>query len=1268
MAKHHKEVKNIKEENIYNSAYIQELEKEYCCSRSAVVSSCCLVSSRGLGARLMSHVYNGGRRVVYTATMGAMLANNMAIPAYGAGDITVSSGQTWTGIVQGFNLYNYGTTVNTTIYTGSEYIYNNALAISTIIRGGDQAVSSGGVANDVSVFGGSQYIYSGGVANNATVSSYGVQCVYNGGIANSTTLNNNGYQYVKSGGVANRTIINDFGSQYISSGGVANYATVDAGGQNVGSSAVANYTTINRGRQDVFSGGVANYTTVNGGMQEVHSDGTANNTIVNADGRQFIAGGVANNTIISGGSQNIQASGVANYTTMSGGSQTIMGGGVANNTTMYGGKQNIGLNGTASGTIISAGGSQVISYGGTVSNTTIYSGSQIISAGVADTTVVSANGRQIIKGGTANDTSVYGRQMISTGTANNTTIYSGGVQALQDGAVANNTIIENGGIQSNHPTEDGLNDGGIMNNTSIHSGGSQVVGNSGEANYTNIYKGGSQVINNGGLAVSTTISSGGNQYIYSGGIDSDTTISTGGKQYIYNSGLASSTTVSSGGVQYVSAGGSSINTIQSSGGNINVSVTNDGTYVLGTNQSGAQFSLENGIASNFIINKGGWHNVLAGGSSLDIIQNIGGNINVSVANDGTYITGTNQSGVQFSLTNGVASNFIINSGGWQKVLNGGSADKTTVNSGGSQVVSNGGRVTSTTINGGLVTLYGNGHLEGLTGTNGTLNISGTNTLSGNINLTGTNVNIAQQTGGTTLTINNLSANDAVFNMNVDLVEQTGDQLNITGTYNGNAYLSLNNVGATATETTGNGIPLVVFGNESAGSGTFALQNGHWDVDAYTYVLDQGVESEGDRNYYLRTGDYSDTFKTMLNMPVMNVIVAQTGMNSLQRRMGDLIAMDRTGAHSGIWVRTYYKNMEVKDLIKTDMSLFGAEAGYDWLFKADEPTKLYAGVMLGFVNAPSIKTAKDIDNRYDKGSGEAPSVGIYATIVNDENWFVDIAARNFWTKLDMKSYPNGMVNALEYSPKRDVLAASIEVGKNIRKEAKRNGYIRIEPKAELGVMRASGSEVTVNDASKLKYDGANYANIKAGVLLSYNTQMENGLLIEPLMELAYRYELLGKDKVTYSGVTEESNLKGGTLEIDAGLNMQLAENLYWYGVGSYEQSSKVSGWGLHAGIRYDIGGSTNKTSVSKKKTSKKKTKKGKEARLWDLFTTDDNKAETKEQNIVADKTEEVGLREDIELGSMPTVKEKEEISDQESVTGKDSKPKRYKVVNGEKIEQ
>jgi outer membrane autotransporter protein len=410
------------------------------------------------------------------------------------------------------------------------------------------------------------------------------------------------------------------------------------------------------------------------------------------------------------------------------------------------------------------------------------------------------------------------------------------------------------------------------------------------------------------------------------------------------------------------------------------------------------------------------------------------------------------------------------------------------------------------------------------------------------------------------------------------VNQSADEISITNSYEGDAQIALNNIAAGANETSGDGIKIVDFSETANVNGTFSLVGGGntWDGGgAYLYEFGQ---HEGEQDYYLySTETPTDAFKTMLNIPVMNVVMAQTGMNSLQRRVGDLLNMDGEGAHAGVWVRSYYKDMEVKDLIKTDMDLFGAEAGYDWLFNADEPTKIYAGVLVGFVNALNVKTEKT-GAGYEKGKGEAPGVGVYVTLANESGWFIDIAARNFWTKLDMKSHTsNGVLN---YNPKRNVLTGSIEVGKNIKNELGRDRYVRIEPKVELGIMKAEGSEATVSNGRTLKYDAANYVNAKAGVLLSYNTVMANGRLVEPLVEIAYRYEFQGKGDVTYDGVTKQSDLKGGTVEANAGINMQLTDNLYWYGLGSYEKSEKVSGWGLHAGIRYHFGVGNSKGRTTK----------------------------------------------------------------------------------------
>ncbi len=920
--------------------------------------------------------------------------------------------------------------------------------------------------------------------------------------------------------------------------------------------------TITSGNsQIIYSAGVADSTTIYGGLQVVSSGGVATNTTMYQDGWQFVSsGGVASNTTINPGGQRVSAGGVANTTIInSGGAQHLQSGGVANATTINSrGWQNVEGGGLANGTTINSLGWLNVASGGVASNTTINSVGHL---GVS-----------------------------SGGVANETTIHSGGSQNVYVGGVVSDTTIHDGGLQFVHA-------GGKTYNVRQHSGGKMfviVAGGDGETyvSGTNargeafslqngkasnfiLYSGGSQHVKSGGVASATTIN-GGAQYLSSGGMASATTID-GGTQYVSSGSLAHETTILRYGTQEVSRGGVASNTTINEGGLQNVS-------------SGA-------VVSATIV-AGGTQNVSSGGKVYNTEQHSGGNINADVygGDTETYVSGTNASREAFTLQNGVASNFILYAGGLQNVFSGGVASATTIQEGGLQKVSSravvsdtlvaggvqnvysSGVASNTTLNSGAVNLYEGGLISGLNATGGDLNVYGNNTLQGNINLADAQVNINHTTGMNTLGIENLSANNAVFNMNVDLETQTADKLNITDSYSGNANLKLTNVAPTAQATTGDGIKLVEFADTATVNGTFDLLGGKWDEGGYVYKLAQGTAAGTGQDYYLRnTQELTDTFKTMLNVPIMNVVIAQTGMNSLQKRLGDLRAMDNTQAKQGVWVRSYYKDMTVDDLIKTDANLFGAEAGYDWLFRAEEPTKLYAGVLVGFVSTRNIKTKKS-DGVYDKGDGEAPGVGVYATLLNENGWFVDLAARNFWSKLDMKNH-SSTGTELAYKPNRNVVAASVEVGKSINSELARNKFIRIEPKLEIGYMHASAENASVGDTGNdIRYNAANYVNAKAGVLLAYNAVRDNGLLIEPLLELAYRYEFAGKDDLAYAGAAEKSDLSGGTLEVNAGLDMQLTKNLYWYGLGSYEAGNIVKGWGVHAGIRYAFGGTQDSSAA------------------------------------------------------------------------------------------
>ena len=133
--------------------------------------------------------------------------------------------------------------------------------------------------------------------------------------------------------------------------------------------------------------------------------------------------------------------------------------------------------------------------------------------------------------------------------------------------------------------------------------------------------------------------------------------------------------------------------------------------------------------------------------------------------------------------------------------------------------------------------------------------------------------------------------------------------------------------------------------------------------------------------------------------------------------------------------------------------------------------------------------------------------------------------------------------------------------------------KLQPKVEISYMRAGKDTTKVrNGVSDLAYDSTNYLAGKAAIMIAYNKERYNHLFIEPLVELAYNQEFLGKGNVRYGGAETKTSLNGGTFEITAGLNMQITNDLYWHVLGSYEIGNKINAWGINTGIRVTFGNS------------------------------------------------------------------------------------------------
>ena len=520
-------------------------------------------------------IVDGGRRVLQTAAMAGMLAQNFTVPGYAA----VESGETDTSYTMSyFSKPHTCTTPGTGCPVSGKKAYNilgpsglmQSYSIKNLVH---LYVYSGGRVKKNGISGTAiETIYSGGVASNEIFYNGGTQIVSYGGIAyltklaNVNTIGGNapGYQYVSSGGQAISAIVSSGGSQFVLSGGIASDTIVHTGGSQIVYGGKTYYDSV-YGKQEILSSGITYNDTVSKGLQAVSYGGTANNAYVSNSGSQFIySGGIANGAQI-----------------FSGGSQCVFFGGIASGTSVY------------------SGGYQC-AYGGAVLIDNKYDEDSILDispdAIVKNTTI----------GGTCN----------TNGTTSGL-IINGTCYVSSGGKDYSASIIENG--------RQHILSSGKAYDTNISNKGGQFISSFGAVSSANVSSGGSQVVFSGGSALATTVNNGGWLIVNSLGIISSAVVSSGGDIVFSKGGM---------GYAISQATGGNINTDVAGSYGIAIDGTNqNGNHFMNYYTNG------NAIASNFIINKNGWQNVLSNGISYDAIINDGGiqNVYSSGSTAGTVI-------------------------------------------------------------------------------------------------------------------------------------------------------------------------------------------------------------------------------------------------------------------------------------------------------------------------------------------------------------------------------------------------------------------------------------------------------------------------------------------------------------------------------------------------------------------------------------------------------------------------------------------------------
>jgi len=341
----------------------------------------------------------------------------------------------------------------------------------------------------------------------------------------------------------------------------------------------------------------------------------------------------------------------------------------------------------------------------------------------------------------------------------------------------------------------------------------------------------------------------------------------------------------------------------------------------------------------------------------------------------------------------------------------------------------------------------------------------------------------------------------------------------------------------------------------------AIYAGFMELGAYTYSL----SSLGNDGYKINKTNKNNAAKTVENTPAILDSVVTAGLNSLNRRLGDIRRTPKENLN-GVWTRVYGRNDKFDKEIETKTEMTGAEGGYDRQIFTDKKDRYYIGAMVGYQNISKIETKQNKSAFYNgSGEGQAPSVGAYATWIAENGLFADITIRNFWISLDMTSYLNNQPQ--KYKPYRTQIAASVEFGKEFKIETGADSKVIIEPKTEWVYSYAGGKGYNIG-ANRIEYGNTNSIRGKLGIMIGFNKKTQKNLTFEPYMEAGYNYEFDNNTDIVWNGKKEfERDLSGGYGDIGLGFNTYLGNGISCYSLVSYEKGSEQENFVYNVGFRY-----------------------------------------------------------------------------------------------------
>jgi outer membrane autotransporter protein len=411
------------------------------------------------------------------------------------------------------------------------------------------------------------------------------------------------------------------------------------------------------------------------------------------------------------------------------------------------------------------------------------------------------------------------------------------------------------------------------------------------------------------------------------------------------------------------------------------------------------------------------------------------------------------------------------------------------------------------------------------------NMVGNNALT-RLDLQGGSVRFGTNQEFTRLDIANLSGNGQ-FLMDTDVATGETDFLNVTQSASGQHVLV---VAATASEPV-SGAPVKV-GNIAAGDAQFSLKNGQVDVGALAYKLVK--EGEG---LFLQPDATSPSSgsKTALAIAGTAPTVMYSEMTTLNTRLGDrrmagtqprarsvtALDSDTQGSTSGVWIRTYGNQYNVKnaygDGYKQNQT--GVSVGVDTPLSAMGDGQWLIGAFGGY------STTRLNLTRGSSGSIDSVYVGTYLTWYDEETgYYVDTVAKVNRFNNDVKvtlsddSRTKGNFDNVGVS-------GSVEVGKHI---VLNKGYF-IEPSAQLGAAAVEGKTYRLDNGLHVDSDETRSLLGKVGMTVGRELVLDNGSKLQPRLHAAVSHEFVKSNRVSVNDTDFNNDLSSTSLELTGGLN-------------------------------------------------------------------------------------------------------------------------------------